>query len=142
MRAESCSGEKGSWEVERKQGSPEKWMISVKKLSFKLNFSNIYYKLKFLRTFPSLSPLIWGPWIFIIDWRYNPNSTCLSILHLFPSQLLAELKNIDMTRKQLQKSNPSKMSKKMNYHVGWTIKRSLQLTFSCYISSGCGSFIS
>ena len=67
---------------------------------------------------------------------------CLSILHLFTSQLLTELKNINMTLKQLQKSSASEGSKKMNYHVGWTIKRSLQLTFSCYISSSCGSFIS
>ena len=43
----SCSGAKESWEVERKQGSPEKWMTWVKNQSLKLNFSKIYYKLKF-----------------------------------------------------------------------------------------------
>ena len=142
MRVESCSGGKESWDVERKQGSPEKSMTWVKKLPLKLNFSNIYHKLKFLHTFPGLSLFNLGSWKFMISWRYNPNFMYLSILRLFTSQLLTELKNIDMILKQLQKSNASKGSKKMNYHVGWTIKRSLQLKFSCYISSGCGSFIS
>ena len=57
---------------------------------------------------PRLAPFDSGPWTFIIGWRYNPNSMCLSILHLFISQLLTELKNIDMILKQLQKSNDSK----------------------------------
>ena len=42
----------------------------------------------------------------------------LSILHIFTSQLLTELRNIDMILKQLQKRNAQKGSKKMNYHVG------------------------
>ena len=43
---------------------------------------------------------------------------CLSTLHSFNSQLLAELKNVNMILKQLQKTNASKVSKKVNYHVG------------------------
>ena len=108
-------------------------MAWVKELSLKLNFSNIYHKLKFLHTFPGLSLFNLGSWKFMISWRYNPNFMCLSILRLFTSQLLTEIKNIDMILKQLQKSNGSNGSKNMNYHVGWTIKRSLQLKFSCYI---------
>ena len=67
--------------LDGKQGSPEKWMTWVKKLSLKLNFSNIYYKLKFSHTFRRLVPFDLGPWKSIIGWRYNPNSMSLSILH-------------------------------------------------------------
>ena len=87
-------------------------------------------------------PLGLCPWKFQTGWRYNPNSMCLSVLHSFTSQLLTELKNVNMILKQLQETNASKGSNKMNYHVGWTVKWSLQLTFSCYIGSDCGSFIS
>ena len=71
---------RGKRKLEGKQGSPEKWMTLVKKLSLKLNFSNIYYKLKFSHTFPRLVPFDLGPWKSIIGWRYNPNSMSLSIL--------------------------------------------------------------
>ena len=146
LRVESCSWAKESWEVERKQGSPEKWMKWLKKLSLKSNFSNIWYKLKFSHTFPGLSPLIWVLENFIIGWRYTPDSLCLSISHFFTSQLLAELKNTNMILKQLQKSNASKGQKRWSTNWPcWLVlitKRSLQHTFSCYISSGGGSFIS
>ena len=82
-------------------------------------------QIKIFTYIPQLVPFDLSPWNFIIGWRYNPNSMCLTILHFLTSQLLTELKNITMTLKQLQKSNASKGSKKMNYHVGWTIKRSL-----------------
>ena len=86
--------------------------------------------IKIFTCIPRLVPFDLGPWKFMLGWRYNPNSTCLSILHFFTSQILTELKNINVILKQLQKSN-----------IGWTIRRSLQLTSSCHISSGCGSFI-
>ena len=48
------------------------------------------------------------PWKFITGWRYNPNSMCLSILHSFTSQILTELKNVNIVLNQLQKTNASK----------------------------------
>ena len=98
-------------------------------------------QIKIFTYIPRLALFDLGPWKFILGWRCNLNSMCLAILHFFHFTTLIELKNINMILKQLQKSNASKGSKKMNYHVGWTIKRSLQLTFSCYISLGSGSFI-
>ena len=95
-------------------------------------------QIKILTYIPQLVPFDLGPWKFMLGWWYNPNSMCLSILHFFTSQLLTELKSINIIFKQLQKSSASNGSKKMNYHVGLTIKRSLQPTFSCYISSSCG----
>ena len=65
-------------------------------------------QIRIFTNIPQLVPFDLGPWKFIIDWRYNPNSMCLSILHLFTSQLLTELKNIDMILKQLQKNDDSK----------------------------------
>ena len=128
-RVESCSGAKESRVVERKQAVVE------------VEFFQHLLQIKIL-TYSPACPLGLCSWKFITGWRYSPNSMRLSILHSFFSQLLTELKNVNMILKQLQKkNNASKESKKMNYHVGWTIKRSLQLTFSCYISSGCGSFI-
>ena len=47
LRVESCSGAKESWEVDRKQRSPEKWIAWVKKLPLELNFSNIYWLVPF-----------------------------------------------------------------------------------------------
>ena len=99
-------------------------------------------QIKMFTYIPRFVPFDLGPWKLIIIWWYNLNSMCLSIWNLFTSQLLTQLKSIDMIIKQLQRSNASTGSKKRNYHVGWTIKGSLQLTLSCYISSGCGSFIS
>ena len=78
-------------------------------------------QIKVFTYIPRLVPFDLGLWKFIIGWRYNPKSMCLSILHLFISQLLTELKNIDVILKQLQKNNDSKGEKKMkHYHVGWT----------------------
>ena len=57
---------------------------------------------------PRLVPFDLDPWKFIIGWWHNPNSMCLSILHFLTSQLLTELKNINMILKQIQKSNASK----------------------------------
>ena len=69
----------------------------------------------------------------------NNNSMCLSILHFFHfTTFWMRLKNINMIVRELHKTNALSRSKKMKYHVSWTKKRTLQLTFSCYISSGCG----
>ena len=47
-------------------------------------------------------PFDLGPWKFIMGWRYNPNSMCLSVLHFFFhfTTFRIELKNTDMVPKQ------------------------------------------
>ena len=107
----------------------------------KVELSSIFLlHIKILTYIPRLVPFDLNPRKFLIGLRYNPNSMCLSILHFFLlDNFLIELKNFNIILKQLQKTNASKGSK---YSVGWTIKRSLQLTFSYSISLGCSSFLS
>ena len=103
-------------------------------------------QIKIFTYIPWLGSFDLSAWKFIIGWWYSPDSLCLSILRFFTSQLLAELKNTNMILKQLQKNNGSKGQKRWSTNWPcWLVlitKRSLQHTFSCYISSGGGSFIS
>ena len=103
-------------------------------------FQHFLQYINILTYIPQLVAFDLDSWKFIIDLWVNPNPTCLSVLYFF--YFLNDLKNINMVVKQLQKTNASTGSKKMKYHVAWTIKRSFQLTFFCYISSSCSSFIS
>ena len=57
----------------------DKWEEVVAEVEFSSIF---YYILKFWHTFWHFDL---DPWKFIIGLRYNPNSTCLSILHFFPT---------------------------------------------------------
>ena len=50
-------------------------------------FQHYLLQIKILTYIPRLDHFDLGPWKFIIGWRCNPNSMCLSILHLFTSEL-------------------------------------------------------
>lgn len=109
-RVEIYSGSKESCEVEKKNGSPEKYMTQVKNLSLKLNLSSIiYYESKILTYIPRLVSFNLDSWKLIIGLWYNPNSKCLSILHFFHlTTFWIELRNIHLILKQLHKINGSK----------------------------------
>ena len=62
---------------------------------------------------PRLVPFDLDPWKFIIGWWHNPNSMCLSILHFLTSQLLTELKNINMFLSNYKKAMLQKGQKKI-----------------------------
>ena len=55
-----------------------------------VGFFNHYILQIILTYIPRLAPFDLGPGKFIIGWRYNPNSMCLSILHFFASQLFKQ----------------------------------------------------
>ena len=118
----------------------------VEEAVVEVEFSQHLIQIKIFTYIPWLVPFDLSAWKFTIGWRYSPDSLCLSISHFFTSQLLAELKNTNMILKQLQKSNASKGQKRWSTNWPcWLVlitKRSLQHTFSCYISSGGDSFIS
>ena len=44
-------------------------------------------QIKIFTYIPRLVPFDLGPWVFILGWRYDPNSMCLSISHFFTSQI-------------------------------------------------------
>ena len=70
----------------------------------KVEFFQYLLQIKIFKYISQLVPFDFGSWKLIIGWQYKPNSMCLSILHFLTSQLLTELKNINMILKQMKKT--------------------------------------